>query len=343
MTRYTDWFQQLTGFRETTPEAVREQLLLDGEYLHSRANERRFRAGTLGVPTLRELRQSTELPSDKTPRITIREVVGDVQLFHLMPENAGATFQAASQFNLLEMVSPEVTPEMGVTRYAHDRTQGPACAIACGAGTIYRNYFVPLDDQIGQTATRQIDCLSELGTAMKNKERGLWTTRNGYAFPTRIGLEVINRELEKLDETGLDRIRGLLRVGVHHNTEVTLDDAGHTVTQVYCSALPIGYSQIPTPEWEPFARLILDATYEATFLAAYATFRQTGNNRLFLTLVGGGVFGNDSTWILAAIERSVDRFRQLPLDVRVVSYGASNPRVRSRLDTGLMDWSATRS
>jgi len=30
----------------------------------------------------------------------------------------------------------------GVTRYQHDHTQGPACAIACGAATIYRNYFV---------------------------------------------------------------------------------------------------------------------------------------------------------------------------------------------------------
>ncbi|MCK5683507.1 hypothetical protein KAJ27_05280 [bacterium] len=50
-------------------------------------------------------------------------------------------FQVASQFNLLEMVSPGVTPEEGVGRYEHDHTQGPACAIACGVGTIYRNYF----------------------------------------------------------------------------------------------------------------------------------------------------------------------------------------------------------
>ena len=44
----------------------------------------------------------------------------------------------ASQFNLLEMTGPEITPEDGVTRYAHDRTQGPACAIAAGAATVYR-------------------------------------------------------------------------------------------------------------------------------------------------------------------------------------------------------------
>ena len=62
---------------------------------------------------------------------------------HQDPQYAGALFQVASQFNLLEMTSPDVTPEDGVTRYAYDRTQGPACAIAAGAATLYRNYFVP--------------------------------------------------------------------------------------------------------------------------------------------------------------------------------------------------------
>ena len=41
------------------------------------------------------------------------------------PEFAGALFQVASQFNLLEMVSPDVTPEHGVSGYAHDLTLGP--------------------------------------------------------------------------------------------------------------------------------------------------------------------------------------------------------------------------
>jgi transposase len=48
------------------------------------------------------------------------------------------------QFNLLEMTSPSVSPEHGVTRYQDDHTQGPACAIAAGAATIYRNYFAPV-------------------------------------------------------------------------------------------------------------------------------------------------------------------------------------------------------
>jgi len=61
---------------------------------------------------------------------------------HCDIENTNALFQAASQFNLLEMIVPHISPEQGVDRYENDFTQGPACAIACGAGTIYRNYFV---------------------------------------------------------------------------------------------------------------------------------------------------------------------------------------------------------
>jgi hypothetical protein len=76
--------------------------------------------------------------------------------------NRLATFQAASQFNCLEFTGPSLTPEAGVSIYEFDRTQGPACAIACGPATVYRNYFVPLGEQVGQSAHRQIENAREL-------------------------------------------------------------------------------------------------------------------------------------------------------------------------------------
>ena len=91
---------------------------------------------------------------------------GDVRQMHLAPEYRGALFQVASQFNMLEMVGPDVTPEDGVTRYQHDRTQGPACAIAAGAATVYRNYFAPVAGGQGQTAGRQLDGLARIGEAL---------------------------------------------------------------------------------------------------------------------------------------------------------------------------------
>ena len=78
----------------------------------------------------------------------ISEVVGDVRALHLDPQNGGALFQAASQFNLLEMTGPSLTPEQGVGIYENDQTQDPACAIACGGGAIFRNYFAPSTDKL---------------------------------------------------------------------------------------------------------------------------------------------------------------------------------------------------
>jgi hypothetical protein len=67
---------------------------------------------------------------------TFEDVHGDISLFIRNKALEGSLFQVASQFNVLEMVSPDVGPEAGVTIYENDHTQGPACAIACPAGTV---------------------------------------------------------------------------------------------------------------------------------------------------------------------------------------------------------------
>src|SRR5262249_25630927 len=157
------------------------------------------------------------------PRISV--TIGDVRQMHRAPENAGALFQVASQFNLLEMVSPSVTPEEGVTCYQHDRTQGPDCAIACGAATIYRNYFAPIGNEEGQTSTRQFDALEAVGEALSSALRlpvgRLWQMRNGYALCNRNGLEAISQHLGALGAEERDRLRGQLRIGLHWDVEVT--------------------------------------------------------------------------------------------------------------------------
>lgn len=99
---------------------------------------------------------ASETPDTVHANITC-EVVADTQALHLDKANAGAIFQVASQFNLLEMIGPNATPRDGVGIYEYDQTQGPVCAIACGAGTIYRNYFARLNDSVGQTNGEQVD------------------------------------------------------------------------------------------------------------------------------------------------------------------------------------------
>ena len=112
-------------------------------------------------------------------------------------------------------------------------------------------------------------------------------------------------------------------VGVQLKAQVTIGDASHLVTQVFCSALPISYSDLPAPKWDQFPRLILDATYEATFHVAVQNYAATGCRKLYLTLVGGGVFGNKLDWILSAIGRSLEPFAWADLDVFIVSHGSS--------------------
>ncbi len=159
----------------------------------------------------------------------------------------------ASQFNLLEMTGPDVAPEDGVPRYARDHTQGPTCAMAAGAATIYRNYCVPVDGQVGQTRDRQLDCLQDLGTALGNADHALWTMRNGYALCTESGLATITRTLAALDEAGRNTLRDLLRVGLHWGVQVTGGTHADLVSQAFCSALPVSYTRIPAERWTAFA------------------------------------------------------------------------------------------
>lgn len=325
------WLNRLTGISEESPESVKQNLSLKDGQIISKANGRQLHPGILEIPSLAELRYLTRSLREGDGEIKVSEVVANVQDLHSDPDNQNALFQVASQFNLLEMDSHNVTPEQGIGRYEYDPTQGPACAIACGAGTIYRNYFVQMGDQLGQTAERQLDCLRDLGALLGNENEQLWQMRNGYALPSTYGLRRINEILTDISDEGRDELKQALRVGLQWDTEVTLDGCIHSVSQAYCSALPVGYSQLPEEEWEGFARLVLEASYEATFHAALMNRKRYGNNTLYLTLLGGGAFGNRTQWIVESIDMVTSIFRNEDLDVRVVSYGNSNSAIQNIL------------
>lgn len=322
-----NWFEKLTGFIEKSPNQVRENIKLQGHVLTSLKNDKQLTFGSLETPTLAELCERVHSSKYKSGKLSVREVVGDVQDLHDDESNAGSLFQVASQFNLLEMTSPEVTPESGIGRYQNDHTQGPACAIAAGAGTIYRNYFVEVNGQIGQSETNQIDCLTEMGRKLGNDDNHLWEMKNGYVIASYCGLLEISNRLRKSDETELDQLRKCLRIGLQWDTQVTLSDLKHTVSQAYCSALPVAYSPHSSQLWSEFAQLILQASYEATICSAILNSVRTGNNKLYLTLLGGGAFGNESDWIIQAIQRSLSLYKHVDLDVAIVSFGSSNKDV----------------
>jgi hypothetical protein len=95
----------------------------------------------------------------------------------------------------------------------------------------------------------------------------------------------------------------------------------------------VAYSQHTADQWAAFAQLTLEATYEATLTAAALNYSRTGNPKVFLTLVGGGAFGNEYSWIFAALKRALAQFSNWPLDVAIVSYGGSDREVATFIKT----------
>ncbi|MBE7198920.1 MAG: hypothetical protein INR70_14120 [Parafilimonas terrae] len=319
-----DWFERLTGFPEGDYAATQGRLSVVDGRLRSSATRRTYAVGTFELPSLSELRaraRAVDLPS----RLQLSIAEGDVRAMHRLPENRGALIQVASQFNALEMVDPRVTPEDGVTRYAYDGTQGPACAMAAGGALIVRNYLLSVDGGIGQTATRQLDGLADLGRALAERlgtdVSALWRMQNGYALATASGLAAIGRLLAGADDATRDELRGMLRIGVHWDVEVTDGPTpGPLVSQAFCSALPVAYSDEPAAAWAPFAQLVLEAAYEATLLTGVLNAARGGSRRVLLTRLGGGAFGNADAWIDEALLRACRLIADAALDVVIVSY-----------------------
>ena len=323
-----DWFERITGFRELDYDSTRSRLSILDDRLKSSHAASTWAVGKLETPTLSDLRVRTAgLTSGHGPN-RVQCLAADVRELHRRPENAGALFQVASQFNLLEMVGPNVTPEHGVTRYQSDPTQGPACAIAAGAATIFRNYFAPVGERIGQRKDAQIDCLQNIGRALGNEGDRLWRMENGYAMCSAEGLAEITRQIDAMNEFQLDVVRGQLMIGLQWQADVTdAEVSGHPVSQAFCSALPVAYSRVPRRMWQRFASFVLEAAYEATLLGAVLNRQHHGSATVFLTQLGGGAFGNDTAWIHAAIRRAVSGLNEAGLDLRLVTFGSVTPEL----------------
>jgi hypothetical protein len=328
------WFERLTGFREETgPDgyrATRSRLEVDGPFLRSKVNGRRYRIGTLELVSLESLRERAKAGPPIDGAATLRLIEAEAGALHRSVENAGALFQVASQFNLLEMVSPLVEPEDGVACYAHDRTQGPACAIAAGAATLYRNYFADLGTSIGQTRTQQLDGFADLGNALargiQQSPDSLWRMSNGYALFSAGAVDRISSHIDGLDVDRRDALRRRLKIGVHWDVEVTTTPTspGPTVSQAFCSALPIAYHSeeiLRTAHWAPLAKLVLESAYEATLWSAVLNAQRGGSRRVFLTLLGGGAFGNEEDWILGAMDHALEAVADHGIAVDLVSFG----------------------
>ena len=81
--------------------------------------------------------------------------------------------------------------------------------------------------------------------------------KNGYALCSDAGLAAINKHLGTASPEQLDILRGKLCIGMHWDVEVTdtNEKLRQTVSQAFCSAMPVAYTDIPSDQWKPFASL----------------------------------------------------------------------------------------
>lgn len=366
--RTSSWFEKLFGFREEleqeSPGAF-ERVQAAFEYnpaagtLRSKANGATFVCGSFLTPSLGELRAEAAGALRRSGARGVVTVVHDAVL-DILEEHARhphALFQAASQMNTLEMPSRGVAPEAGITAYEWDRTQGPACAIACAAGTVVRNYFAdvgalasshrglpPKGGPLGQRAGRQVNNLDAIEQAVRNDELRLWSVRNGYVCAARDRLAELAGAVEGSAQR--DALLPLLKIGLQEGTGVCFARGAHVyeppaapvaVSQAYCSAMPV--EDADAAAVAPLARLLLDGAYEATLWAAVRNAARTGCADVFLTFVGGGVWGNDPDWIVAAIARAVGRVAAAGagLRVHVCHFRAVDARLAGRIDRAVAE------
>lgn len=342
------WFFRLFGFEELLQGArnnafqrVRDNLTLtttDGSHVLTTMEGKKFWVGRYTQQSLASLHETLGSPSSG-PALSYKDVFGNVATLHADRALAGSLFQVASQFNVLEMAAPEVSPDAGITCYQHDRTQGPACAMACPAGTVFRNYFI---NGTGQDCPEhQVNGLKEAHTLLLGMQQhnpqpleSFWSMQNGYCMPeSHNALQVACALLDPSADGGVDRRRRFMDAitfGAHWDTQVRDHAAAaeapvhecHKVAQIFCSALPVAYNEFPSKDWTHLATAVLQAAYEATLAVAANLSKQRSNERVpvYLTRLGGGVFGNNDEWIDAAIKSACTKYEAWPIDVMMVNY-----------------------
>ena len=329
---HANWFRELFGFEEGNSYSKNQaHFRMDGDTLVCKTSPYpRQHVGTFETPSVHELRErcaaaacSGDVTSAGLRFEHLAAPAGVVPLI-MDPSNAGAVFQAASQFNALEMTGPGVSPRQGIAIYANDPTQGPKCALACPAATVYRNYLVGGKGQGGT----QIDCLADVGSVLGNDKEQYWTMQNGYCLPSSpAAMQELASRLRSEDGLAAAAVAAL-RVGVHWDTSCNpacKPPRTHNVAQVFASAVPVAYAKTTrSADWEPLARLVLRGAYEATLAVAACKAHGAGGERVkvFLTAVGGGAFGNRDEWIFDAMNAALQTHKDAPLDVFLVHYGS---------------------
>eukprot|EP01124_Arcella_intermedia_P024565 TRINITY_DN4165_c0_g2_i4.p1 TRINITY_DN4165_c0_g2~~TRINITY_DN4165_c0_g2_i4.p1 ORF type:complete len:819 (+),score=199.11 TRINITY_DN4165_c0_g2_i4:42-2498(+) len=234
----------------------------------------------------------------------------DVSYLQGLPDNQRAVFQVASNFNAIESADENISPGNSATftqDYVNDKTQGPIASISAGAAAICRVHAPFYDprkphSKWTQNSKRQLNFL-------KNLEE-YFTIKNGYVV-----LNDNSKDLpdEKAPGKPWDTLLKSFLVAYHRSVQVTsttrengyynkIVNENQLIDQVFSAALNInqgtsGEDNKKTKNIESKCKFLLKCAYESAYVSAIYHERK----KLYLTLVGAGVFGNNLDWIYESI------------------------------------------
>lgn len=347
----SQWFHQLFGFEESI-QNVKKYLSVSTNNsglleLVSSHNNRRFLPGNLEIANTKSLLASITNHLNRNPETKLKH--GTFNIIHGLDSDTnlnmmqyvdvmaccshsqfnGCTVQVASNFNCLEFVNENQKKSDGVTDYALNGTQGPSASLSCASSLVYRNYFYENSHFSNSTnhSNRHIND-KEINLLIKTP----LTVKHGKVLiQTRSEVERLkSSQFNWSDKTNY-------YVGHHRNCEVCLErdlkrpdhfsmfhNKKQFVNQVFCSAFNFSENVIFNSFTTTIAQHIMNSMYESTILAAILNHLEhpelPGSNKCFLTLLGGGVFGNPREIIAPAIVRTLELISKSGLDVNIMLY-----------------------
>ena len=249
-------------------------------------------AGIFETPTLAQLRRRCESSEASEGPIRFFVLQGRHKLtdiaFQEQYADGKTLFQLASQFNGLESPGPYIVP---VSAYFTDHTQGPIGALQTYPGALLRHYAAPgVKGRFIQSERYSLNFLAQVWSL------DMAEVQHGYLLAEHIpDPHAALKELKKHFEN--------FQLGLHRELEAPLSASQQPIAQALCSTLAAPYSKSNTqaPIWNQLMEKLLEAAYTATILAAISH----NYERLVLTAIGGGVFGNPHPVIWSALLRSI--------------------------------------
>ncbi|KAH0787013.1 hypothetical protein GPJ56_009011 [Histomonas meleagridis] len=312
-----EWFTRLFGFEEV-PNQVASHFSLSKDrngdiMITSKDNGKSYSVGNFQIRDLKSFKDLQEIGGGTLNLLVgngSQTVDADIITCETNPENNGATFQMASNFNCLDHM-PYKKPPMGyLSYYVTSHEQGGPGTVACGPALVYRQYLLPHPSgRIGQM-DEDVQLLS------------------------RTPAEVIDGYVHYLPPLFNWSNPDNYQVGVHQNIDVTLGRSGNRgnqfrivenqrIHQVFCSTLCFGYVEKSNANLK-IAENILSNEYKLTVLSAWENSLKypgkKGSKKLFLCLIGGGAFGNPIDLICRSISSAVELIIKSGLEVYLVCF-----------------------